>query len=243
MDVNSNNFQHIKHYKFDGDYYDFFAPDKFMLQEIRRRYQEFFNLFPLNPKYKILEVGSGGGFALEELEKVNPQYFPIDIPVGNLKKIKNQAAGPTFPCCADAYHLPFKEKSFDLIILAEVVEHLWEPIKVLKTLCPLLKNNGKLLVSVPYKEKISYQICVHCHRATPTHSHFHSFDRQILTELLQSAGFKPLKISKNCNKLSNRLHFNLFAKNLPFPLWKPIDRILNRLLDKPISLIVISEKS
>ncbi len=243
MNINTGNFQHIKHYKFDGEYYDFFAPDKFMLQEIRRRYQDFFHLFPLNPEQTILEIGSGGGFALEELDKVNPSFVPLDIPLGNLNKIKNQADSPTFPCCADAYHLPFKKNSFDLIILAEVVEHRREPVGVFKEVYPLLKNDGKLLISVPYKEKISYQICVHCHRATPTHSHFHSFDENILSELLKSAGFRPLKISKNCNKLLNRLHFNLFTKNMPFPIWNIIDRFFNLLIDKPISLIALSERS
>jgi 2-polyprenyl-3-methyl-5-hydroxy-6-metoxy-1,4-benzoquinol methylase len=243
MTINPDNFQHIKHYKFDGEYYDFFAPDKFMLQEIRRRYQEFFHLFPLNPDQTILEIGTGGGFALEELEKTKPTFIPVDIPQGNLKNIRSKANGPTFPCCADAYQLPFKENSFDLIILAEVVEHLQDPGKVFKALFPLLKNDGKLLISVPYKEEISYQICVHCHQPTPTHSHFHSFDEQNLSGLLKSAGFKPLKISKNCNKLPNRLHFNLITKNIPFPIWKFFDRFFNLLLDKPISLIALSKRA
>jgi len=130
-----------------------------------------------------------------------------------------------------------------LIILAEVVEHLWEPRKVLKEVRPLLKNSGKLLISVPYKEKITYQICVHCHQATPTHSHFHSFDENILTEYLSSSGFKPLKITKNCNKLPNRLHFNLVTKKIPFPVWRLFDRFFNTILNKPISLIMLCERS
>ena len=243
MKTKSEHFQHIKHYKFDGEYYDFFAPDEFMREEIRRRYQEFFQLFPLKSEQTILEIGTGGGFALEELEKVNPSYIPLDIPLGNLLKIKDRAKGSTLPCCADAYHLPFKPNSFDLIILAEVVEHLQDPGKVFKAIFPLLKNDGKLLISVPYKEELSYQICVHCHRPTPTHSHFHSFDEQNLSGLLKSAGFRPLKISKNCNKLPNRLHFNLITKNIPFPIWKFFDQFFNLLLDKPISLIALSERA
>ena len=242
MNLPQENFQHVRHYQFDGEYYDFFNPDKFMRQEIRRRYQEFFSLFPLKAGQNILEIGSGGGFALPELEKRQPCFFPLDIPMGNLKKIRDRADFPVFPCCADAYHLPFKTHTFDLIILAEVIEHLQDPSQVLKAIFPLLKQGGKLLVSVPYKEKISYQICIHCHRPTPTHSHLHSFDPKNMTELLQKAGFTPLKISKNCNKVLNRLHFNLWAKKLPFPWWKNVDRIFNRLIDKPISMIVLSSK-
>jgi 2-polyprenyl-3-methyl-5-hydroxy-6-metoxy-1,4-benzoquinol methylase len=213
-----------------------------MLQEIRRRYQEFFHLFQLRPDQTILEIGTGGGFALEELKKVNSTFIPLDIPLGNLKKIRELESGATLPTCADAYQLPFRADSFDLIIMAEVVEHLQEPEKVMDEVFPLLKKDGKLLVSVPYKEKISYQICVHCHRVTPTHSHFHSFDENILTELLRTAGFKTIQTAKNCNKISNRLHFNLLTKKVPFPIWKLFDRFFNLLLDKPISLIALSEK-
>lgn len=242
MKNSQENFHHIKHYQFDGEYYDFFNPDKFMRQEIRRRYQEFFHLFQPEKQHNVLEIGSGGGFALPELQKAQSRFFPLDIPAGNLKKIRDRSQSPTFPCCADAYQLPFREKSFDLIIMAEVVEHLQKPEQVLKEVFALLKKGGKLLISVPYKEKISFQICVHCHRPTPTHSHFHSFDQASLTDLTRTAGFKPLKISKNCNKVLNRLHFNLLAKNLSFPLWKIIDSIFNQVIDKPISLILLSTK-
>ena len=242
MELDHWDFQHIKHYQFDGEYYDFFHPDKFIQQEIRRRYQEFFHLFPPNSEHKILEIGSGGGFAVAEIQHIQPSYFPVDIPQGNLQKIRTITKSPIFPCCADAYYLPFKPYSFDLIVLAEVIEHLQEPAVVFGQVFPLLKKNGKLLISVPYKEQISFQICVHCHRPTPTHSHFHSFDRNKLSELVQSAGFRIVKISKNCNKVANRLHFNLFTKRLPFRVWKFLDRIFNRLIDKPISLIVFCEK-
>ena len=61
---------HVEHYKFDGEFYDFFTPDKFVLQEIRRRYQEFSYLAKFNQSDFILEIGSGGGHNLEILKNV-----------------------------------------------------------------------------------------------------------------------------------------------------------------------------
>ncbi len=243
MEETDKQFNHIQHYQLDGEYYDFFAPDKFMLQEIRRRYQEFFHLSQPKKSDRILEIGSGGGFALESLSDIGPGYFPLDIPLGNLKKIKDKATIPIFPVCADGYSLPFQSGVHDLVIMSEVLEHIAEPLPVLQEIQRVLKKDGIYIVSVPYKEKISYQICVHCNKPTPTHSHFHSFDETKLAELIRSAGMEPEKFAKNCNKVPNRLHFNLLLKNLPFTSWKLMDRIFNLLIDKPTSLILISRKA
>jgi ubiquinone/menaquinone biosynthesis C-methylase UbiE len=233
---------HILHYQIDGDYYDFFSPDKLMLQEIRRRYQEFFHLHQVNNYDKILEIGSGGGFSTDTLKVKSPLFFPLDIPLGNLKRIKQQVSFPVYPSSADVYELPFKENTFHLVIMAEVLEHLSEPQKALKEILRILKSGGTLIISVPYKEKISYQICIHCNKPTPTHSHLHSFDEKKLIELVSQAGFKPVKLSKNCNKIPNRLHLNYFLRNLPFRCWKLMDHFFNFLIDKPISLILVSQK-
>jgi SAM-dependent methyltransferase/spore maturation protein CgeB len=51
---------------------------------------------------------------------------------------------------ADAAQLPFADNSFDTVILAEILEHLTHPGRVLKEVRRVLKAGGKLIVSVPY---------------------------------------------------------------------------------------------
>ena len=242
MKENNSYHNHVKHYQLDGEYYDFFSPDKFVLQEIRRRYQQIFRLFPAKSHHKILEIGSGGGFALENLRNTKPFFVPLDIPTVNLLKMKSSSPFSFHPCSADAYNLPFDNSSFDLVLLLEVIEHLADPRQALCEIHKILKSDGLLTISVPYNEKISYQICIHCNKPTPTHSHLHSFDENSLKDLLVSAGFETVKMIKICNKIPNRLHFNILARNLPFSVWKWIDGLFNRLVDKPISLIGVGQK-
>jgi SAM-dependent methyltransferase len=59
---------------------------------------------------------------------------------------------------ASIYQLPFKEKSFDMIICSEVMEHLEDYKKAMKIIHSLLKDDGTLLISVPsyFPEKICW---------------------------------------------------------------------------------------
>ena len=148
----------------------------------------------------------------------------------------------TFPINGDAYYLPFINDSIDLIMMSEVVEHLGSPLDALKEVRRILHPEGKLVVSVPYKEEISYQICIHCNKPTPTHSHLHSFTIDSFSELLIEAGLNPIKISKNLNKVINRLHINYYLRSIPYRVWKLLDSFSNFLIDKPTSMIFVCKK-
>jgi len=52
---------HIEHYIIDGEYYDYFAFNKFMVVGINRRYQEILDLGSPKLNSLIMDIGSGGG--------------------------------------------------------------------------------------------------------------------------------------------------------------------------------------
>lgn len=51
---------------------------------------------------------------------------------------------------AEASELPFDDNSFDTIILAQVMEHLVHPEKLLRESKRLLKENGRIIITVPF---------------------------------------------------------------------------------------------
>lgn len=233
---------HIQHYKVDAEYFDFFHESNFRTQEIFRHYQEFFHLYRIKSSDKVLEIGSGGGAALRFIQSAGCEYYPLDISSFNLKKIKEKNIRNVFPVSGDTYSLPFNDDSFDFIILSEVLEHLAEPVTALTEIKRVLKKEGRLVVSVPYNEKLTYQICIHCNKPTPTNAHLHSFNEERLNLMINAAGLIPLKTSFCMNKIVNRLHFNLIFKSLPFSVWKIFDRVFNFIINKPASLIILSTK-
>jgi 2-polyprenyl-3-methyl-5-hydroxy-6-metoxy-1,4-benzoquinol methylase len=95
----------------------------------------------------ILEIGAGSGETLLELKKTGIAnkiygYDLVDICL-NKSEFESFIVGNI-----EKDPIPFNEK-FDIIILADVLEHLVEPEKVLEKLIPFLKKNGKIYISLP----------------------------------------------------------------------------------------------
>jgi SAM-dependent methyltransferase len=50
----------------------------------------------------------------------------------------------------DSHKLPFRDSSFDIILMSEVLEHLHHPSDCLKEISRILKPEGTLLITVPF---------------------------------------------------------------------------------------------
>ena len=97
------------------------------------------------PKGKILDLGCGDGdysIALKE------QGF--DVMAGDIDKERFRYAGQIpFEYCDITKTLPFKNSTFDYLLLMEVVEHLRNPYDVLKEINRIIKSGGSLILSTP----------------------------------------------------------------------------------------------
>jgi ubiquinone/menaquinone biosynthesis C-methylase UbiE len=96
----------------------------------------------------FLEVGCGDGMVLNKLKPFlqNKIAFAIDIDANEVKDaLKN------VPYCtisqANAYALPFRDKSIDLVLCCEVMEHLGNPKRALEEIRRVAKK--AVIISVP----------------------------------------------------------------------------------------------
>ena len=55
---------------------------------------------------------------------------------------------------ADAHNIPFKENSFDLIVIQAVLEHVLEPIGVVREIHRVLKPNGYVYAETPFMQHV-----------------------------------------------------------------------------------------
>lgn len=234
---------HISHYQADAELCDYFEETVFIKQANRRRYESFAHLHAFKKGQRVLEIGAGGGPALQILKHKDVVYYPLDIPILNLQGLKSRADFPIHPLCGDVFKLPLQSGSVDVIIMSEVLEHLEEPQKALDEVQRILVPGGVLIISVPYKEVLQYQVCVHCNQLTPKNAHFHSFNKDKLHTYLNNSGLAAKRFLRINNKVSERLYLNILLRFLPFTLWKLFDGLVNTIIPKANQVVVKAIKN
>lgn len=107
---------------------------------------------------KVLDLGSGGGSLTYILAKsgadvvgVENDELGVEYSKNNLFEMnRNKNLKYSF-IQGSAYKLPFKQESFDIVVNCEVIEHLQEPEKMLVEIKRVLKKEGKLVLTTPYR--------------------------------------------------------------------------------------------
>jgi len=108
------------------------------------------SIFPKGSR--ILEAGSGTGAQTKIIASKNPDstFLSIDISEDSLSKAKKEIEKLDIKNVefkkADIFKLDFPEDSFDYIFVCFVLEHLKDPVLVLKSLKRFLKKNGSIIV-------------------------------------------------------------------------------------------------
>ncbi len=137
----------------------------------------------------VLDFGCGTGFFIKKLIEKGLNVIGIDFYTPKI----NGAKFIKIKDVKDLKKIDLKEK-FDTIIASEVLEHLtnYEINKVMKFFYKWLKDDGVLIVTVPYRENLkkSKILCPYCLKWFHPWLHKKSFDEKELQKLLAKYGFK-----------------------------------------------------
>lgn len=174
----------------------------------------------------VLEVGAGSGATLLELKKSGIAskiygYDIVDICLDK-KEFEHFIVGNI-----ELEEIPFNTK-FDIIILADVLEHLIEPEKVLEKLTPFLNQDGHIYISLPNIRyfKAIYQILLkgdfkYEEEGILDKTHLRFFCKKNMKELISySSELELIKIQSCLNKsnskkgLLNKFTFGIFEEFL-----------------------------
>lgn len=103
------------------------------------------------PNLRILDIGCGSGFAVTRfLSNKYDNILGIDMYLPNIEYAKSHFENSSTKfALMKAEELIDSNEVFDIVIMADVLEHLDEPKKILQTVSSLLRKNGLLLITIP----------------------------------------------------------------------------------------------
>ena len=98
-------------------------------------------------KRSILDVGCGEGLFLELAKRNGWRVHGTEVSVFATEFASKRLGQSVF--CGEIWDAAFKERSFDVITMWHVLEHITSPIRTLQGLRKLLKPGGLLVLAVP----------------------------------------------------------------------------------------------
>jgi 2-polyprenyl-6-hydroxyphenyl methylase/3-demethylubiquinone-9 3-methyltransferase len=110
---------------------------------------------------KVLDIGCGGGFLTNALAKQGHLVTGVDLSQSSLRVAEDR--DETKSACfiqADARDIPCPDASFDAVCAMDLLEHVEEPICVIKEAARLLKPGGLLFFHTFNRNWISRLIVI-----------------------------------------------------------------------------------
>lgn len=143
----------------------------------------------LKRRSRVLDIGCGYGDQLFYFMEAGHELVGVEPSRHRAEFARQFIKGEILNCPAEseALHkqLHDREGHFDLIYLNHVLEHLHNPVAVLKVLRPLLADDGILLIGVPdlFSESMMNFAC--------SIIHTHAFSANALRNILGACGYRP----------------------------------------------------
>lgn len=166
----------------------FTRPSELVLEYIFHEYQNIRGM-------KIIEIGCGSGDLLKVLQEKEASVLGVEISDSAValceeKGIKCEKIDLSLSGIDESTIITAEE--FDICIIVEVLEHVFDYFKLTENTNRLLKVNGSLFLTVPnfnnYKWLISYLKGKSCTQMQNV-GHMRFFSRDYLKKLLQIQGF------------------------------------------------------
>lgn len=145
----------------------------------------------------VLEIGAGTGGNASKLANLGARVTALDFAPTALERTRLTGQNAKVELSivqADARHLPFGSKTFDLIYHQGFLEHFTDPAVFLQEQCRILNDKGHLLIDVPqlFNWYTVYKYRLIQAGRWPYGGWERQFSLRELTALLRSTGFRPI---------------------------------------------------
>lgn len=139
---------------------------------------------------KLLDIGCGSGMFLEQMQELGWDAYGVE-PDRNAAVIAKQTLAATEKIFAGPLEeAGFNNGQFDAITMAHVIEHLPDPVMILKECRRILQPNGRLVVTTPNVNSLGRKWFKKNWRGWEPPRHLFLFNAQALEKCALDAGFK-----------------------------------------------------
>ncbi|MGH7903715.1 MAG: class I SAM-dependent methyltransferase [Candidatus Dormibacteraceae bacterium] len=169
-----------------------------------------FDRLAIVPEERVLDLGCGTGRHCREALRRGARVTGLDLGREDLRRAREGMAavlgedveprraqggrpGPApiaSVVCGNGLQLPFPDRAFDLVLMAEVLEHIPRDRRAISEAWRVLRAGGRLAVSVPrwFPERICWALSDEYH-ANPG-GHVRVYRGSELGDMLEAAGFR-----------------------------------------------------
>jgi len=137
---------------------------------------------------KLLEVGCGYGFFLDEARGFYTHRTGTELSADAARAAEKNSGAVIYT--GDISALPESVRDFDIIVMTNVIEHIYRPLPFLTSARQLLKDGGSIVVATPDVGSIWYRVMKRRWPSFKIPEHIAFYNRRTLGDLLRRAGFQ-----------------------------------------------------
>lgn len=142
---------------------------------------------PANLQGRLLELGCGSGQMLKRMQEMGWQVEGVDFDSTAVENARSKGLQVRFGSL-EAQSYP--DKHFDVIVMSHLIEHVHDPLRLLRESHRILKPGGQVVLVTPNNESLGHRLFKEAWRGLEVPRHLYLFSLRALQELFQKARFK-----------------------------------------------------
>jgi 2-polyprenyl-3-methyl-5-hydroxy-6-metoxy-1,4-benzoquinol methylase len=158
---------------------------------------------------KLLDVGTGKGYLLEEAHDLGFECHAVEISAYAAAAAEKKFPARVFTGTLDAARYP--DASFDVVAVTDVLEHVTDPHALVAEIGRVLKPGGLLFVITPDAGSLSRKL-LGSRWFQFKHEHVTYWDRRSLAAILGRHGFAVRLVRTNVKRYTLAYYERYFAK-------------------------------
>jgi 2-polyprenyl-3-methyl-5-hydroxy-6-metoxy-1,4-benzoquinol methylase len=160
------------------------------LPDLRVRFDSSVMWLPAQPGGRLLEVGCGRGDMLEVLAHLGWDAEGVDF---DPRAAESARARGLRVCHGTLASCHYDDATFDAVIMSHVIEHLHDPVGVVKECYRILKPGGHIVLLTPNTGSLGHRLYGRYWLHLDPPRHLYLFNSETLAKLAEGLGFSKLK--------------------------------------------------